>query len=221
MLQQQQSVGFQSVRQTPMPPYLESARDLLFEKLTPDQFYSQRLSMVYLQESENQKNFIMSKDEASTLINKTYPNSKKISETEIISDRQIAKKVYHLNGLDINPEEYGMSKDDLNEICKQTWISLLCYEGQGTLPPIELIYEGQKKIEEICQDKTIFRKENGGFGRKVKRPSNFYSNRNIRHIIYFDKFTGDLITGDKFRRTYFNEVLTLNNRSISDNNEKN
>jgi hypothetical protein len=39
---QQQSVGFQPVRQAPMPPHLESARNLLFGKPKPDQFSSQR-----------------------------------------------------------------------------------------------------------------------------------------------------------------------------------
>ena len=39
---QQQSVGFQPVRKAPMPPHLESARNLLFGKPKPDQFSSQR-----------------------------------------------------------------------------------------------------------------------------------------------------------------------------------
>lgn len=38
---QQQSVGFQTVRQAPMTPHLESARNLLFGKPKPDQFYCQ------------------------------------------------------------------------------------------------------------------------------------------------------------------------------------
>ena len=39
---QQQSVGFQPRNPAPMPPHLESARNLLFGKPKPDQFSSQR-----------------------------------------------------------------------------------------------------------------------------------------------------------------------------------
>ncbi|MFT4851018.1 MAG: hypothetical protein ACI83B_003580 [Sediminicola sp.] len=42
---QQESVGFQPVRQAPMPPHLESARNLLFGKQQPDQFFCRGLSM--------------------------------------------------------------------------------------------------------------------------------------------------------------------------------
>lgn len=38
---QQQSLGFQPVRQAPLPPHLESARNLLFGKPKPDQFSCQ------------------------------------------------------------------------------------------------------------------------------------------------------------------------------------
>jgi len=38
---QQQSIGFQPVKQAPLPPYLESARNLLFGKPKPDQFSCQ------------------------------------------------------------------------------------------------------------------------------------------------------------------------------------
>ena len=51
---QQQSVGFQPVRQAPMPPHLESARNLLFGKPKPDQFSCRRLSMFDSQQFENQ-----------------------------------------------------------------------------------------------------------------------------------------------------------------------
>lgn len=47
------------------------------------------------------------------LLDKTYTGSKNISETEKISDWQMAKKV---SG--VNPEQYGMSKDEVNAIRK-------------------------------------------------------------------------------------------------------
>ena len=115
---QQQSVGFQPVNHAPRPPHIESARNLLFGKPKPDQFSCRRLSMFDSQQFENQEKFVMSKQEALNRLEKTYPGSKNISETEKISNWQMAKKVYHLNGLGVNPEEYGISKDELNTIRK-------------------------------------------------------------------------------------------------------
>ena len=215
---QQQGAGFQPVRQVPPPPHLESARNLLFGKPKPDQFSCRRLSMFDSQQFENQEKFVMSKQEALNLLDKTYTGSKKNSETEKISDWQMAKKVYHLNGLGVNPEEYGMSKDEVNAIRKDGLVKHTMKGGK--LPPVELIYEGQNQIEEICRNETTVRKENGVFG-KVKKPSNFYYNRYTQHIIYFDKITGDLIVGEKFRQPYFNKALINNNISILDNNKKN
>jgi hypothetical protein len=51
---QHQSVGFQPVRQAPMAPHMESARNLLFGKPKPDQFSCRRLSMFGSQQFENQ-----------------------------------------------------------------------------------------------------------------------------------------------------------------------
>jgi hypothetical protein len=67
---------------------------------------------------------------------------------------------------------------------------------------------------------TTFRKENGVFGLSTK-PSNFYYNKNTRYIIYFDKITGDFITGDKFRKEYFKNVLSNNNISTLNSDKKN
>ena len=43
----------------------------------------------------------------------------------------------------------------------------------GKLPPTELIYKGQNRIEEICRNNKTVRKENGVFG-ITKRLSSFY-----------------------------------------------
>ena len=214
---QQEGVGFQPVRPVVRPPHIEAADNFLFGKPKADQFSCRRLSMFDSQQFENQEKFVRSKQEALNILDKTYTGSKKISETEKISDWQMAKKVYHLNGLGVDPEEYGMSKDELNAIRKDGLVKYTMKGGK--LPPIELISEGQNQIEKICQNETTFRKENGSFG-KGKRPSNFYYNRDTRQIIYFDKFTGDLIMGDKFRQSYFNKALINNNISILDNNEE-
>jgi len=101
---------------------------------------------------------------------------------------------------------------------KTTWGLVKHIMKSGKLPPIQLVHEGQNQIEEICWNKTTFRKENGVFG-KQEKPSSFYYNKNTRHIVYFDKVTGDLITGEKFRELYFNKALIKNNINIPDNNK--
>jgi hypothetical protein len=211
---QQQSVGFQPVRQASPPPHIESARNLLFGKPKADQSSCRRLSVFDSQQSENKDQFFMSKQEALNLLDNTFTGSKIISETEKISDWQMAKKVYHLNGLGVNPEEYGMSKAEVNSIRKDGLVKYTM--NGGKLPPIELIRAGQNRIHDICYDDTTAKKEEGTFG-KQDQPSSLYYNTDTRYIIYFNKDDGDLIMGEKFREAYFNRSLIKNNINIKEN----
>lgn len=211
---QQQSVGFQPVRQASPPPHIESARNLLFGKPKADQSSCRRLSVFDSQQSENKDQFFMSKQEALNLLDNTFTGSKIISETEKISDWQMAKKVYHLNGLGVNPEEYGMSKAEVNSIRKDGLVKYTM--NGGKLPPIELIRAGQNRIHDICYNDTTDKKEEGTFG-KQDQPSSLYYNTDTRYIIYFNKDDGDLIMGEKFREAYFNRSLIKNNINIKEN----
>ena len=213
-LLQQQSVGFQSVRQASPPPHIESARNLLFGKPKADQSSCRRLSVFDSQQSENKDQFFMSKQEALNLLDNTFTGSKIISETEKISDWQMAKKVYHLNGLGVNPEEYGMSKAEVNSIRKDGLVKYTM--NGGKLPPIELIRAGQNRIHDIYYNDTTPKKEEGTFG-KQDQPSSLYYNTDTRYIIYFNKDDGDLIMGEKFREAYFNRSLIKNNINIKEN----
>jgi len=85
----------------------------------------------------------------------------------------------------------------------------------GTLPPIELIRESQKRIHDICYNDTIARKENGIYG-KQDQPFSFYYNTDTLHIIYFNKVDSDLIMGEKFREAYFKNSLVKNNITIKE-----
>ena len=211
---QQQSVGFQPVRQASPPPHIESARNLLFGKPKADQSSCRRLSVFDSQQSENKDQFFMSKQEALNVLDNTFTGSKIISETEKISDWQMAKKVYHLNGLGVNPEEYGMSKAEVNSIRKDGLVKYTM--NGGKLPPIELIRAGQNRIHDICYSDTTAKKEEGTFG-KQDQPSSLYYNTDTRYIIYFNKDDGDLIMGEKFREAYFNRSLIKNNINIKEN----
>jgi hypothetical protein len=211
---QQQSVGFQPVRQASPPPHIESARNLLFGKPKADQSSCRRLSVFDSQQSENKDQFFMSKQEALNVLDNTFTGSKIISETEKISDWQMAKKIYHLNGLGVNPEEYGMSKAEVNSIRKDGLVKYTM--NGGKLPPIDLIRAGQNRIHDICYNDTTAKKEEGTFG-KQNQPSSLYYNTDTRHIIYFNKDDGDLIMGEKFREAYFNRSLIKNNINIKEN----
>jgi len=68
---QQKSVGFQSVRQIPLPPHVESARNFLFGKPKPDQLSCRQLSRFDQQEFEKIDPYssqVMSKENALALI---------------------------------------------------------------------------------------------------------------------------------------------------------
>jgi hypothetical protein len=72
---QQQGVGFQPVRQAPMPPHLESARNLLFGKPKPDQLSCQQASMFDPQEFEKSSPYsseVLSKENALARITEEY-----------------------------------------------------------------------------------------------------------------------------------------------------
>jgi hypothetical protein len=211
---QQQSVGFQPVRQAPPPPHIEGINNFLFGKPKPDQFSCRRLSIFDSQQSENKDQFVMSKQEALNLLDNTYTGSKIISETEKISDWQMAKKVYHLNGLGVNPQEYGMSKAEVNSIRKDGLVKYTM--NGGKLPAIELIRAGQNRIHDICYNDTTAKKEKGTFG-KQDQHSSLYYNTDTRYIIYFNKDDGDLIMSEKFREAYFNRSLIKNNINIKEN----
>ena len=160
-------------RKGPPPPHIESVRNLLFGKLKPDQFSCRRLSIFDSQQSETKDQFVMSKQEALNLLDNTYIGSKIISETERISDWQMAKKIYHLNGLCVNPEESGMSKA---ESIRKDGLVKYTMKG-GKLPPIELIREGQTRIYNICSNDTTARKENGIYGKQDQHCSFYYNTR--------------------------------------------
>lgn len=164
-MSQQQSIGFQPVRQASPPPHIESARNLLFGKPKADQSSCRRLSVFDSQQSENKDQFFMSKQEALNLLDNTFTGSKIISETEKISDWQMAKKVYHLNGLGVNPEEYGMSKAEVNSIRKDRLVKYTM--NGGKLPPIELIRAGQNRIMIFVIMIQQLRRKKGLLGNKT------------------------------------------------------
>lgn len=209
---QQKIEGFQTVKQTPMAPHVESARNFLFQKPKPDQFFCMQSSRFDSEQFENENKIVMSKEQALNLLDKTYTGFTMISETEKITDWQMAKKVYHLTGFGINIQEYGMTQAEMNLIREHGLVQYTM--NGGSFPPLNLIREGQRCIHDICYNDRTNRKENGIYGRQSK-PCSIYYNKKTRHIIFFNNTNGDLITGEKFRKNYFNKTLIKNNITIN------
>jgi hypothetical protein len=68
---QHQSVGFQPINQAPLPPNIKSARNLLFGKPKPDQFFCRQLSRFDHQEFKTIDPYsseVLSKENALALI---------------------------------------------------------------------------------------------------------------------------------------------------------
>jgi hypothetical protein len=66
---------------------------------------AQQFNDMSLKFNQPKPNFIMSKDEALKIIDKTYPGQLEIRDNERISDWQAAKKIYHVSDFGINPED--------------------------------------------------------------------------------------------------------------------
>ena len=105
----QQSVGFQPVRQAPLPLHIESARNLLFGKQKSDQLFCQQASMFDPQESEKSSLYsleVLSKENALARIIEEYgtleyPKFDYIDKLLGLSatHQKLAAKIYHAPSL--------------------------------------------------------------------------------------------------------------------------
>ena len=123
---QQQSVGFQAVRQAPPPPHIESARNLLFGKPKSDQLFCQQASMFDPQESEKSSPYsleVLSQEKALARITEEYgtleyPKFDYIDGSLGLSatHQQLAAKTYHAPSYKLYPELYGISQAQMKAI---------------------------------------------------------------------------------------------------------
>jgi hypothetical protein len=169
--------------------------------------------------SADENGFIMSYDEALNLVKETYSGSMQITEDLKITDWQGAKKSYHAKGLGINIEDYGITQKELNKIRDKG--GLIGYVQRGEkLPPRELVIAYQTRIKDICYDPSTTKNDKATYTDvNGVRPATVFSNKEGLNLISFDQITGDLITGDKQRLTYFENYVETNNIGTQKNNK--
>jgi hypothetical protein len=144
---QQQSVGFQPVRQSAMPPHLESAQNLLFGKPKPDQLFCQQSSMFDPQESEKSNPYsleVLSKENTLARITKEYgtleyPKFDSIDGSLGLTapHQQLAAKTYQAPSYNLEPELYGITKDDMKALNDYGLIGYV--QRGGKLPSSDFI----------------------------------------------------------------------------------
>ena len=158
----------------------------------------------------NNPKYVMTKDEALKLIKDTYQGHLEITYNEKISEWQAAKKLYHASDFGINPENYGMTKDQINKI---EVLGFTNYVRLGNdLPSLELINDFQAALKEFCQNSTKL--QNGTYSSRAEKKihdSSFYYDNKTRKIVVFKKETHDLITSGIYNRKAFNLFLTTRN----------
>ena len=144
----------------------------------------------------------MTRDEALKLIEKTYPGQLEITDNKRFSDWQAAKKIYHASDFGINPEDCGMTKDNIMRLNR---IGLTKYVREGRpLPPIKLVKDYQIAV------KNMYDHFDGKFSsrREQKIHENSYSyNESTRQVAGFNKETGDTITAGKYSPRAFDRFL--------------
>jgi hypothetical protein len=117
---QQQIAGLQPINPVPMPPHIESARNLLFGKPKPNQFSCRRLSRFDHQEFKKIDPYsskVLSKESTLALISEKYgtlecPKFDYIDGSLGLtaSQQQLAAKTYHAPLSKVYPELYGISQ---------------------------------------------------------------------------------------------------------------
>lgn len=157
--------------------------------------------------SVDENGFVMSYDEAYNLIKETYPDSMQITEDFKITDWQAASHLYHGKGVDVNPEDFGITQTELDKIREGGFIK---YVQKGNkLPSIEHVRTYQKSLKDICLDPSTDRRDDSEYyNPHGVTPTTVF--KNGRYLVCFNQTTGDLITGDKQRRGTVNKFDQTN-----------
>jgi hypothetical protein len=171
--------------------------------LVPTQ--AQQFNDMSLKFNDPKPNFIMTKDEALKILSKTYPGQLEIRDNERISDWQAAKKIYHVSDFGINPEDYGMTKDNILQLQR---IGLTNYVREGRpLPPIKLVKAYQMAVKNMCDHSQHSDGKFSSRGEQKIHQVTYCYNEGTRQVVGFNKETGELITAGKYSPRAFNRFL--------------
>ena len=157
--------------------------------------------------SPDENGFVMDYNTAYNLIKETYQGSLQITNEQSIDYWQTCKKIYHAIDFGINPEDFGMTQSQLNEIGKDGFIA---YAQRGNkLPSMEHVRAYQRSLKDICTDPDTVRRDDSKYYYKHGvEPSTVF--KNDRYLVCFNQTSGDLITGDKQRRGTVNQFKKTN-----------
>lgn len=157
--------------------------------------------------SADENGFVMSYDEAYNLVKETYSGSMQVTEDFKITDWQAASHLYHGKGVNVNPEDFGITQTELIKIQDEGFIK---YVQRGNkLPSIEHVRSYQKSLKDICLDPSTDRRDDSEYyNPNGVTPTTAF--KNDRYLVCFNQTTGDLITGDKQRRGTINKFDQTN-----------
>lgn len=159
-------------------------------------------------------NFIMSDQEARRQVTEMYPSVLEISPNTQISDLKAAGKIYHASQLGVDPEDYGMKKEDVLRIEK---IGIYKYAREGRpLPPIELIKDYQMAMKDICTNGKLLEGTYSSRADQKIHKAIYRYDVTTRTVVGFYIETGELITATKYKESTFEIfILTKNLGSLN------
>lgn len=161
-------------------------------------FERERLRTVnHMSPAETDENgFVMTYDEGYNLIAQTYSGSMQVTDDFRITDWQGVKHIYHGKGVNVNPEQFGMTQKQLLQIKDD---GIIAYARKGNkLPSMEHVRAYQESLKNICLDSSTIRRDDSEYFHKHGRtPATVF--RKGEYLVAFNQTTGDLITGDKQR----------------------
>ena len=133
--------------------------------------------------------------------------SMQVTEDFKITDWQAASHLYHGKGVDVNPEDFGITQAELIKIQDEGFIK---YVQRGNkLPSIEHVRTYQKSLKNICLDPSTDRRDDSEYyNPHGVTPTTAF--KNDRYLVCFNQTTGNLITGDKQRRGTINKFDQTN-----------
>ena len=130
-----------------------------------------------------------------------------VTEDFKIPDWQAASHLYHGKGVNVNPEDFGITQTELIKIQEEGFIKYV--QRVNKLPFIERVRSYQKSLKDICLGPSTDRRDDSEYyNPNGVTPTTAF--KNDRYFVCFNQTTGDLITGDKQRRGTINKFDQTN-----------